>query len=189
MDGSLMDEVLLVLPFILWLQSATMPLRHPLSRVPLSLQPPHFVAVAGYAALPIGRMTQENPSLDFLGYCRSRGLLHVTKSRLHALFAYWQERIKHACKEKSFRGFFLDCRSQGLLHVANPPSMARYSLARKNKTCLQENPSMAQYSLARNKSVPCTRSAASSGPSKGTFPQNRHLLNGGVLPCLLLQFL
>ena len=26
----------------------------PLSRVPLSLQPPHFVAVAGYAALPIG---------------------------------------------------------------------------------------------------------------------------------------
>ena len=27
---------------------------HPLSRVPLSLQPPHFVAVAGCAALPIG---------------------------------------------------------------------------------------------------------------------------------------
>ncbi|MBQ3650012.1 MAG: hypothetical protein II957_07405 [Treponema sp.] len=94
-----MDEVLLALPFILWLQSAAMPLRHPLSRVPLSLQPPHFVAVAGYASLPIGRMTQENPSLDFLGYCRSRGLLHVTKSRLHALFAYWQERIKHACKK------------------------------------------------------------------------------------------
>ena len=152
MDDSLMDEVLLALPFILWLQSAAMPLRHPLSRVPLSLQPPHFVAVAGYAALPIGRMTQENPSLDFLGYCRSRGLLHVTKSRLHALYVYWQERIKHACKKKSFRGFFLDCRSQGLLHVANPPSMARYS-------------------LARNKSVPCTRSAASSGPSKGTFPK------------------
>ena len=104
MDGSLMDEVLLVLPFILWLQSAAMPLRHPLSRVPLSLQPPHFVAVAGYAALPIGRMTQENPSLDFLGYCRSRGLLHVAKSRLHALFVYWQERLKHACKEKSLHG-------------------------------------------------------------------------------------
>ena len=104
MDGSLMDEVLLVLPFILWLQSAAMPLRHPLSRVPLSLQPPHFVAVAGYAALPIGRMTQENPSLDFLGYCRSRGLLHVAKSRLHALFVYWQERLKHACKEKFLHG-------------------------------------------------------------------------------------
>ena len=73
-------------------------------------------------------------------------------------------------QKKSIRGFFLDCRSQGLLHVANPPSMARYS-------------------LARNKSVPCTRSAASSGPSKGTFPKKRHLLNGGVLPCLLLQFL
>ena len=27
---------------------------YPLSRVPLSLQPPHFVAVAGSAALPIG---------------------------------------------------------------------------------------------------------------------------------------
>ena len=102
----------------------------PLSRVPLSLQPPHFVAVAGYAALPIGRMTQENPSLDFLGYCRSRGLLHVTKTRLHALFVYWQERIKHACKKKSFRGFFLDCRSQGVLHVANPPSVACHCLAR-----------------------------------------------------------
>ena len=38
----------------------------PLSRVPLSLQPPHFVAVAGYAALPIGRMSpRKNPSLDF----------------------------------------------------------------------------------------------------------------------------
>ncbi len=95
----LWTAVLFVLPFILWLQSAAMPLRHPLSRVPLSLQPPHFVAVAGYAALPIGRMTQENPSLDFLGYCRSRGLLHVAKSRLHALFVYWQERIKHACKK------------------------------------------------------------------------------------------
>ncbi len=66
MDGSLMDEVLLALPFILWLQSAAMPLRHPLSRVPLSLQPPHFVAVAGYAALPIGRMApRKNPSVDF----------------------------------------------------------------------------------------------------------------------------
>ncbi|MBR6142951.1 MAG: hypothetical protein IKQ23_01565 [Treponema sp.] len=62
----LWTAVLFVLPFILWLQSAAMPLRHPLSRVPLSLQPPHFVAVAGYAALPIGRMSpRENPSLDF----------------------------------------------------------------------------------------------------------------------------
>ena len=130
---------------------------------------------------------------SILGFSRGSEIrfanLRAAKSRLHALFVYWQERIKHACKEKSFCGFFLDCRSQGLLHVANPPSMARYSLARKNKTCLQENPSMAQYSLARNKSVPCTRSAASSGPSKGTFPKKRHLLNGGVLPCLLLQFL
>ncbi|MBQ2465269.1 MAG: hypothetical protein II507_09850, partial [Treponema sp.] len=51
---------------ILWLIRPPMPLRHPLSRVPLSLQPPHFVAVAGYAALPIGRMApRENPSLDF----------------------------------------------------------------------------------------------------------------------------
>ncbi|MBQ5450615.1 MAG: hypothetical protein IIT57_11320, partial [Treponema sp.] len=66
LDDSFMDEVLLALPFILWLQSAAMPLRHPLSRVPLSLQPPHFVAVAGYAALPIGRMTpRKNPSVDF----------------------------------------------------------------------------------------------------------------------------
>ena len=40
-------------------------------------------------------------------------------------------------QKKSILGFFLDCRSQGLLHVANPPSMARYCLARKNKTCLQ----------------------------------------------------
>ena len=65
MDDSLMDEVLLALPFILWLQSAAMPLRHPLSRVPLSLQPPHFVAVAGYAALPIGRRLKSGKLLRF----------------------------------------------------------------------------------------------------------------------------
>ena len=148
-----MDEVLLALPFILWLQSAAMPLRHPLSRVPLSLQPPHFVAVAGYAALPIGRMSpRENPSLDFPEDRRFALQISGLLSRASMRSLFIGKKGKNMPARKSLLGFFLDCRSQGLLHVANPPSMARYS-------------------LARNKSVPCTRSAASSGPSKGTFPK------------------
>ncbi|MBQ1727247.1 MAG: hypothetical protein II039_07675, partial [Treponema sp.] len=68
-----------------------MPLRHPLSRVPLSLQPPHFVAVAGYAALPIERMApRENPSVDFFWIAEAKGFCMLL-TRHPWLDIPWQE--------------------------------------------------------------------------------------------------
>ena len=90
---------------------------------------------SGYATLPIGRTTQENPSVDFLGYCRSQRLLHVAKPRIHALVTLWQETITfpEPAQEKPLRGFFLGLQNRcAILHVANPPSMACYFSARKN---------------------------------------------------------
>ena len=80
---------------------------------------------SGYATLPIGRTTQENPSVDFLGYCRSQRLLHVAKPRIHALVTLWQETITfpEPAQEKPLRGFSWDCRiaAQFCMLLTRPP--------------------------------------------------------------------
>ena len=54
-----------------------------------------LIPLRGTKGAPRRRMTQENPSMDFLGYCRSRRLLHAAKPRIHALVTLWQVRGKY----------------------------------------------------------------------------------------------
>ena len=144
LDDSFMDEVLLALPYYS-LANSTAHASAPPAFQGSAFAPASSLRCGGRLRRPSNRAYVASGK-SILGFSRGSEIcfanLRAAKPRLHALFVYWQERKKHACKKKSFRGFFLDCRSQGLLHVANPPSMARYS-------------------LARNKSVPCTRSAES----------------------------
>ncbi|MBQ5451144.1 MAG: hypothetical protein IIT57_14055, partial [Treponema sp.] len=78
---------------------------------------------SGYATLPIGRMTQENPSVDFLGYCRSLRLLHATKPRIHALVTIWQVRVKHTCKKNPSVDFFMFAEAKGFCMLLSRASM------------------------------------------------------------------
>ena len=93
----------------------------PLSRVPLSLQPPHFVAVAGDAALPIGArlylysLATKRPFLTNL-------CLHIQKANISLCRPCHKCKVNHPClpRQHTRQHFSLPCCSQK--RKAFPPS-------------------------------------------------------------------
>ena len=120
-------------------------LRHPLSRAPLALRP----ASGGLATPPFQSGVRPKKILPwiFLGIAEAKGFCMLLSRASMRLLLFgkkesnippwlaisWQETITfpEPAQEKPLRGFFLGLQNRcAILHAANPPSMARYCLAR-----------------------------------------------------------
>jgi len=62
---------------------------------------------------------------SILGFFRGSEIrfanLRAPKPRLHALFAYWQERLKHACKKNPSVDFFWIAEAKGFCMLLTRP--------------------------------------------------------------------
>ena len=134
-------------------------------------------------ALPIGAKLnllpkkQKNPSTTQYSLAKETRSLSLSKGTFSKkTFVCKQER-------KKLHGFFYGLQNRhAILHAANPPSLARYCLSRKKKSL------PASISLSKRNTFSAL-AAQRQAARRREHPKKRHLLNGGVLPCLLLQFL